>query len=139
MSAVTAFVSQVLARSGTVLIHCRFGLSRGAAATLAVLMSVNRMTLRAACCLLTARREDVRPSKNFFEDLILLEQQLLGASSVRIEEWQSLFSRNRNQNRDVIACPKKTHLREPDLQSASSSSNYEVPRAYVPYHQVQGV
>ncbi len=75
-----AFLDQVRAAKGKVLIHCVIGKSRSASVVLAYLMARERMSLKEAFDHVRKTREFVRPNDNFLRELGAFEMQLFGVA-----------------------------------------------------------
>ena len=67
---------------GKVLVHCAAGVSRSATLVLAYLIGFQDMTLLAAHAHLKAARSVIRPNNGFWRQLVALEIELRGATSI---------------------------------------------------------
>jgi protein-tyrosine phosphatase len=76
-----AFMDDVRAKKGRVLIHCVIGKSRSASVVLAYLMAREKMSLREAFDHVRKTREFVRPNDAFLAELGQFEMQLFGVSA----------------------------------------------------------
>jgi len=69
-----------------VLVHCAAGVSRSATIVLGYLLTFNNMTLREAHDHLKAARPVIRPNNGFWRQLVELEVELKGVSSIVLIE-----------------------------------------------------
>ena len=70
------------ASGGGVLVHCIAGVSRSATIVIAHLVAARGMSLLDAAGLVKAKRKVVLPNRGFFAELVALERELRGESSL---------------------------------------------------------
>ena len=73
-----SFIHAILTAGGSVLVHCKQGVSRSSTIVLLYLMKYKMMTLCDAYQLLRERRSTVRPNIGFWAQLIAYENGLFG-------------------------------------------------------------
>ncbi|KAJ3351144.1 Dual specificity protein phosphatase 2 [Entophlyctis luteolus] len=83
-----AFVESAMARGGVVLVHCRAGRSRSAAAVIGVLVKTQRLPVKDAYQLVKEKRGGLAVNVGFLAALSVFEAEVLGCRSV-IDELQT--------------------------------------------------
>ncbi|KAL5262291.1 hypothetical protein ACHWQZ_G007871 [Mnemiopsis leidyi] len=80
---VSDFIEHIVSNGGSVLVHCKMGVSRSCAVILGYLMKCKHMTLLEAYNLVRSKRKTVRPNDGFWRQLIAYEKELFkGNTSV---------------------------------------------------------
>lgn len=76
------FLEQQTIRGRPTLVHCKQGISRSATLIVAYIMKHRRMNLATALSTLQAQRPAVQPNNGFMRELIRLEMELYGTTSL---------------------------------------------------------
>lgn len=93
---VSDFCAPILERSEAICFHCAAGISRSSTMLLAVLMRLQRLSLRAAFALVHSKRPVVWPNRSFMRQLIAYEVSLQQkgilagtGGTIGVEEWDA--------------------------------------------------
>lgn len=82
-----AFIDEVLAAKGKVLVHCMVGASRSVSLVLAWLVAQCKLPLKQAFQLVRSKRHQARPNRSFCEQLMDFEEETLGSRSACLADF----------------------------------------------------
>ena len=128
---VAAFVHDALAGGGRCLVHCAAGISRSATVVLAYRMLHGGLRLREAFAELHTCRQCVWPNDGFMLQLITLESELYGSSSIDIEDYIRWGSYDPDDTGIIVSEPEpgKAHASSTGSRCNGSTSEAAAPKA----------
>lgn len=85
---VNRIIEAVIARGGTVLVHCHAGISRSCTLVLAFLMSRHDYSLQAAYAHVKRCRPQAGPNVGFMQQLLEYEVEIHGSTTLSMEDYK---------------------------------------------------
>lgn len=104
-----AFIDDVKAKGGRVLVHCRAGVSRSVTICLAYLMFTAKIRLEAAFEHVRSKRSMISPSLNFMRQLEQFEKELDSSISLSTSSSDISMASSMDSSRDISSSDSCSH------------------------------